>query len=183
MCPVSLRDPGDHEATTKAATLFVPLARPRSGAADRLRQIAAHTRDAKVEFRGFSREAALDYALLAFGLWFASSTLGLGAVARPVVNLVVSNVGAVDGTRYLGDCRLTAAHPVSMLADPCGLNVTVVSVDDHMDFGIVANASVVADAFEIARECDAAFARLMRAVKPAAAPAARRVPRRKRVRP
>jgi diacylglycerol O-acyltransferase / wax synthase len=184
MCPVSLRDPGDREATTKAATLFVPLARPRSGAVERLRQIAAHTRDAKIEFRSFSREAALDYALLAFGLWFASSTLGLGAVARPVVNLVVSNVGAVDGTRYLGECRLAAAYPVSMLADPCGLNVTVVSVDGHMDFGIVANAAVVADAFEIARECEAAFTRLVRATRRSpAAPAARRTPRRKRVRP
>lgn len=182
MCPVSLREPGDREATTKAATLFVPLARPRSGAADRLRQIAANTRDAKVEFRSFSREAALDYALLAFGLWFASSTLGLGAIARPVVNLVVSNVGAVDGTRYLGDCRLTAAYPVSMLADPCGLNVTVVSVEDHMDFGIVANAAVVADAFELARACEAAFAQLLRAVKRApATPRSGRVPRRKRV--
>jgi WS/DGAT/MGAT family acyltransferase len=184
MCPVSLRDPGDREATTKAATLFVPLARPRSGAADRLRQIAANTRDAKIEFRSFSREAALDYALLAFGLWFASSTLGLGAIARPVVNLVVSNVGAVDDTRYLGDCRLTAAYPVSMLADPCGLNVTVVSVEDHMDFGILANAAVVADAFELARACEGAFEQLTRAVKRSRpSPDARRVPRRKRVSP
>jgi WS/DGAT/MGAT family acyltransferase len=184
MCPVSLRDPGDREATTKAATLFVPLARPRSGAAERLRQIAANTRDAKIEFRSFSREAALDYALLAFGLWFASSTLGLGAIARPVVNLVVSNVGAVTGTRYLGDCKLTAAFPVSMLADPCGLNVTVVSVEDHMDFGIVANAAVVADAFELSRACEAAFAQLLRAVKRSrATPDARRAPRRKRVSP
>ncbi len=184
MCPVSLREPGDREATTKAATLFVPLARPRSGACDRLRQIVANTRDAKVEFRSFSPEAALDYAALAFGLWFVSNTLGLGAVTRPVVNLTVSNVGAVDGTRYLGDCRLTAAYPVSMLADPCGLNVTVVSVDDHMDFGIIANAAVVADAFELARACEAAFAQLRRAVKHSGAtPDARRPPRRRRVSP
>ena len=150
-----------------------------------MRQIAANTRDAKIEFRSFSREAALDYALLAFGLWFASSTLGLGAVARPVVNLVVSNVGAVDGTRHLGDCRLAAAFPVSMLADPCGLNVTVVSVEDHMDFGIIANAAVVADAFELARACEAAFAQLLRAVKrpPAARHPPQRAPRRKRVSP
>lgn len=181
MCPVSLRDPGDHEATTKAATLFVPLARPRSGAADRLRQIVAHTQGAKSEFRGFSREAALDYAALAFGLWFASSTLGLGAITRPVINFVVSNVGGVEGPRYLGDCRLAAAYPVSMIADPSGLNVTVVSVDDHMDFGIVANASVVSDAFELARACEAAFAQLTRAVRrtgPAgSAPRQRRQPR------
>jgi hypothetical protein len=165
MCPVSLRAPGDMEATTKAATLFVPLARPRSGAADRLRQVVANAQAAKAEFKTLSHEAALDYAALAFGLWFASNTLGLGAIARPVVNLTVSNVGAVEGPRYLGACRLAAVYPVSMLADPVGLNVTVVSVEDRMDFGIVANAAVLADAFELAQACEAAFAQMARAVQ------------------
>jgi WS/DGAT/MGAT family acyltransferase len=184
MCPVSLRQPGDREATTKVATMFVPLARPRSGAADRLRQIVANTRDAKTEFRGFSHEAALGYALLAFGLWFASNTLGLGAMARPVINLVVSNVGGIEGSRYLGECRLSAAYPVSMVADPAGLNVTVVSLDDHMDFGIVANAAVVADAFELSRACQASFAQLARAVqRTPAAKSKSRQSRKPRVRP
>jgi len=172
MCPVSLRAPGDQEATTKAATLFVPLARPRSAALERLRQIAARTRAAKREFGELSHEAALDYALLVFGLWLASNSLGLGAITRPAINLVVSNVGGVTGTRYLGACRLVAAYPVSMLADPTGLNVTVMSVDGRMDFGIVANAAVLADAFEVARECQAAFLQLERAARrarPAAA--------------
>ena len=178
MCPVSLREPGDQEATTKAAALFVPLARPRSGAMNRLHQIAANTRAAKDEFNALSHEAALDYALLAFGLWFASNTLGLGAVTRPVVNLVVSNVGGVDGTRYLDSCRLAAAYPVSMIADPTGLNVTMVSVDGHMDFGIIANAAVLADSFELANACERAFAQFKRAAQRAAAGGKRRDPRR-----
>lgn len=163
MCPVSLRDPGDREATSKVATLFVPLGSPRHGAATRLRRIVAKTQAAKAEFRGLSREAALDYAALAFGLWFASRTLGLGAITRPVINLVVSNVGAVEGPRYLGASRLAAAFPVSMLADPAGLNVTTVSVNDRMDFGIVANAAAVTDAAEIARACETAFEELRHA--------------------
>jgi len=160
MCPVSLRDPGDREATSKVATLFVPLGSPRQGAVTRLHRIVANTRAAKAEFRGFSREAALDYAALAFGLWFASSSLGLGAITRPVINLVVSNVGAVEGPRYLGASRLAAAYPVSMLADPAGLNVTTVSINERMDFGIVANSAAVADATQIARDCQAAFEEL-----------------------
>jgi WS/DGAT/MGAT family acyltransferase len=160
MCPVSLREPGDREATSKVATLFVPLGSSRQGAVSRLRRIVANTRAAKAEFRGYSREAALDYAALAFGLWFASNSLGLGAVTRPVINLVVSNVGAVQGPRYLGASRLAAAYPVSMLADPAGLNVTTMSVNERMDFGIIANAAAVADAAEIARACEAAFEEL-----------------------
>jgi len=104
--------------------------------------------------------------------------LGLGAVTRPLINLVVSNVGGIDGSRYLGESRLSAAYPVSMVADPAGLNVTVVSLDDHMDFGIVANAAVIADAFELSRACQASFAQLARAVQ--RTPAAKSKPRRPR---
>jgi WS/DGAT/MGAT family acyltransferase len=171
MCPVSLREPGDHEATTKAATLFVPLGGPRAGPAARLRRIVAATRAAKGEFHGFSHEAMQDYAALAFGLWFASSALGLGAVTRPVVNLTVSNVGAIDGPRYLGRSRLVAAYPVSMIAEPVGLNVTTVSLDGRMEFGVIA-ASGLADAARIAADCEAAFAELCRPASGAASPAA-----------
>jgi WS/DGAT/MGAT family acyltransferase len=177
MCPISLREAGDHEATTKTATLFVPLGAPRAGTAARLRHIVAATRAAKDEFRGYSLEAMQDYALLAFGLWFASDTLGLGAVTRPVVNLTISNVGAIEGPRYLGPSRLVAAYPVSMLAEPVGLNVTTVSLDGRMEFGIVAD-SAMADAERIAAACEAAFGELVPAARgaprPGAAPASRR---------
>jgi len=163
MCPVSVRDPGDHEATTKSATFFVPLGGPRAGAAARLRQVVAATRAAKEEFRGYSLEAMQDYAMLAFGLWLASSTLGLGAVTRPVINFVLSNVGAIDGPRYLGRSRLAAAYPVSMLADPTGLNITTMSLDGRMQFGIVANAAAV-DAVRVAQACKESFASLSRAM-------------------
>ena len=52
-----------------------------------------------------------------------------------------------------------------MVADPTGLNVTVLSVDGHMDFGIVANAAVLKDAFELAHACEAAFLQLSRATR------------------
>lgn len=165
MCPVSVRAPGDVEPTTKATSLFVPLAHPRASAAARLAQIVASTRLAKREFESLSREAALDYAMLAFGLWFVSSKLGFGAVTRPVINFAVSNIGEVDGPRYVGDCRLAAAYPASMVADPTGLNVTVLSVNGHMDFGIMANAAVLEDAFELAHACEAAFMQLSRATR------------------
>jgi hypothetical protein len=163
MCPVSMRDEGDLEATTKVATMFVPMARPRSGAARRLQQIIANSGAAKQEFRGLSKAAALDYALIAFGAWFASHTLGMEAVTRPVVNLVISNVGGLPGERYLGDLRLAAAYPVSMIADPAGLNVSAVSLGGRMDVGIVANRAAVPDAGELSRHCVAAWALLRKA--------------------
>jgi WS/DGAT/MGAT family acyltransferase len=163
MCPVSMRDEGDLETTTKVATMFVPMARPRSGAARRLQQIIANSGAAKQEFRALSKAAALDYALIAFGAWFASHALGIEAITRPVVNLVISNVGGLPGERYLGDLRLAAAYPVSMIADPVGLNVSAVSLGGRMDIGIVANRAAVPDAAEIARHCLATWTLLRKA--------------------
>lgn len=174
MCPVAMRDADDHEATTKTATFFVPLGNPRAGPAVRLRRIVEATRAAKEEFRGYSREAMQDYALLAFGLWLASNALGLdAAVSRPVVNFVLSNLGAIDGPRYLGHSRLSAVYPVSMLASPSGLNITTISLEGRMEFGIVANADAV-DATLIARRCEKAFEALARTVSRASESAASR---------
>jgi hypothetical protein len=89
----------------------------------------------------------------------------MDAFTRPVVNLVISNVGGLPGERYLGDLRLAGAYPISMIADPVGLNVSAVSLGGRMDFGIVANRAVVPDAGEISRHCLAAWALLFRAAR------------------
>jgi diacylglycerol O-acyltransferase len=162
MCPVSTREPGDVEFATKASTMFVTLGGPRGSVARRLDEVVTNTARAKQEFRLLSKEASLDFALLAFGLWVASDALGLGAYTRPVVNYVVSNVGGVDGPHYLGRSRLVGAYPVSMVADPAGLNFTSFSHDGRMDVGIVASRAAVPDAQVLADDCLAAWTQLRR---------------------
>lgn len=157
MCPVSLREESDVEPMVKVATMFVALGQPRSSPARRMRQIVENSGSAKQEFHTLSHAAARDYALLAFGLSFASHALRMDPFTRPVVNLVVSNVGGLPGERYLGALRLAGAYPVSMIADPAGLNVSTVSLGGRMHFGIVANRAAVPDASEIARQCLAAW--------------------------
>jgi hypothetical protein len=46
-----------------------------------------------------------------------------------------------------------------MIADPTGLNVTTLSVNGHMEFGVITNAAVAAAA-PIARACAAAYQEL-----------------------
>lgn len=166
MCPVSVREPGDLEFGTRVSTLFVRLGKPRAGVAARLSEIVSSTAAAKAEFHAMSTAASLDFALLAFGLWLTSDTFGLGAYTRPVVNFVVSNVGGVAGTHYLGRSRLVGAYPVSMLADPVGLNFTCFSHDGRMDVGIVTSRAAVEDAAELAQHCLAAWRSLRRARTP-----------------
>ena len=181
MCPVSLRQPDDREAGTKATTLFVKLGGPRSGTGARLREILASTTRAKSELRSMSNEASLDFALLAFGLWLTSHAFGLDAYTRPVVNYVVSNVGGTTGPNYLGRSRLVGAFPISMVADPAGLNFTMLSHDGRMDVGIIANRAALPDAEPLVAHCLAAWQRLRRA-RPSQGLTLRKPPARKRSR-
>lgn len=165
MCPISQRTADDLEATLKVATLFVRLGPPRAGVARRMGAIVASTAAAKREMLELSNEAAQDYGALAFGLSFTAQALGLGAATPPVVNLVISNVGAVPGQRFLGRSRVVGTYPISMIAEPLGLNVTTLSCDGHMDFGLLANRAAVPDPDEIARHCGEAFKRLQQAAR------------------
>jgi hypothetical protein len=146
--------------------LFVKLGSPRAGAGARLREIIASTKRAKAEQRSMSNEASLDFALLAFGLWLTSHAFGLDAYTKPVVNYVVSNVGGTEGENYLGRSRLVGAFPISMIADPAGLNFTMLSHDGRMDVGIIANRAALPDAEPLVAQCLAAWRRLSRAQPP-----------------
>jgi diacylglycerol O-acyltransferase len=72
---------------------------------------------------------------------FAIST-GAG---RPTWNLVVSNVPGPQFPLYCAGARLVANYPVSVITDGMGLNITVMSYDGHMDFGIVADRDQMPD--------------------------------------
>jgi len=73
----------------------------------------------------FSRAARLTFRL---------STSGAG---RPTWNLVVSNVPGPQIPLYCAGAQLKANYPVSVITDGMGLNITVMSYDGHLDFGIV----------------------------------------------
>jgi WS/DGAT/MGAT family acyltransferase len=67
------------------------------------------------------------------------------SVGRPTWNLVISNVPGPQFPLYLAGARLLANYPVSVITDGMGLNITVMSYDGHMDFGIVADRDQMPD--------------------------------------
>ena len=64
---------------------------------------------------------------------------------RPTWNLVISNVPGPQLPLYLAGARLVANYPVSVITDGMGLNITALSYDGHLDFGIVADRQQMAD--------------------------------------
>jgi hypothetical protein len=71
--------------------------------------------------------------------------LQLGERLRPVINLVMSNVPGPPWPLYFAGARTAAIHPLGPIFDDCGLNVTVISYLDNVDFGFLGCRELVPD--------------------------------------
>jgi hypothetical protein len=55
------------------------------------------------------------------------------------VNVVISNVPGPRHPLFCAGAKLEANYPVSVVIDGVGLNITVMSYLDHLDFGLVSD--------------------------------------------
>ncbi|MEM9520767.1 MAG: wax ester/triacylglycerol synthase family O-acyltransferase [Actinomycetota bacterium] len=65
------------------------------------------------------------------------------------VNVVISNVPGPREPLYFAGAKLDAYIPVSTITDNIGLNITVHSYDDRLDFGLIADRDLVADLWHL----------------------------------
>ncbi len=79
-------------------------------------------------------------------LTFRLSTTNAG---RPTWNLVISNVPGPQFPLYMAGARLKANYPVSVITDGMGLNITVMSYNGTMDFGIIADREQMPDVWKL----------------------------------
>jgi hypothetical protein len=69
---------------------------------------------------------------------------------RPPFNVVISNVPGPRHTLYLDTAEMLHYFPVSTIVDGQGLNITVQSYRETMDFGLVSCRELVPDIEELA---------------------------------
>ena len=147
--PVSLRAAGDTTSNNQVSGSLVDLATHEADPAARLAAVMAATRAMKDEMGVFGDLIPKDFPSLG-SPWLLSGLASLYGRSRlahrlRVANVVISNVPGAKETRYLNGARLLGIYPVSALAASIGLNVTLSSYHDHMDFGFVANATAIDD--------------------------------------
>jgi hypothetical protein len=65
-------------------------------------------------------------------------------------NVVISNVPGPRQPRYFAGARLDQYIPISIVTDGMGLNITVHSCLDRLDFGLVAARELVPDLWTLA---------------------------------
>jgi diacylglycerol O-acyltransferase len=160
MCPMSLREPGDTEAATKASAMFVHLGTHDAAVQDRVGQVVGAMGVAKQELRAMSKDAAMLYAMAVLGLAELGKATGIGRLAPPIANLVISNVPGSPETMYLNGARLVGTYAVPGVAASVGLNVTVSSYAGSMDFGFGGNGVTMHSLPDLARHVREAFEEL-----------------------
>ena len=169
LVPASVRVEADAgTAGNKVSPMLVSLFTRIDDAAERLAAIAASAGAAKAQERRVGSAVLSDWAeiappVLMAGAATLASALRLAEVVPPVYNVSISNVPGPPLPLYLAGARVRAAYPLGPIVDGGVLNITVVSYDGTLHFGLVADRSAVPDLETLAAGLVDSFTELAKA--------------------
>jgi diacylglycerol O-acyltransferase len=137
MVPVSIRKEGDVDSGNAIAFITADLATNIADPGARFQAIQASVQSGKAFFSEMSpREIEL------VSLIMQLPTIGLmsmGLISRlPPYNLAISNVPGIQETMYWNGARLDGSYPLSIVTDGMAMNITLVTNNQNVDFGIIA---------------------------------------------
>jgi WS/DGAT/MGAT family acyltransferase len=152
MIPMSVRR-RDERGTwgNRISMMIVPIPTNEADPRRRLERTHQLLRSAK------ERHSALPASLLTDATAFippavsalaARNTIDILSRTRPPLNLVISNVPGPRTSLYCAGAELLANYPISVIVDGVGLNMTVVSYKNRVDFGIVGDRAQIDDAWD-----------------------------------
>jgi WS/DGAT/MGAT family acyltransferase len=149
MVPVSVRTGEEVERwTNRVSAIFASLPVDEPDPIERVRRVHEAMVDAKQLFDAVPGERLTDFAQFpppaVFALAMRTATRLTGRYGMPV-NLVISNVPGPREPLYAAGAKLLHYYPVSTIIDGQGLNVTVQSYLDTLDFGLVSCRELVPD--------------------------------------
>jgi WS/DGAT/MGAT family acyltransferase len=170
MVPVSVRQPAERPTFgNRISAMIVPI--PTDVADARRRLLRAH----ELLMSAKANHAALPASLLTDATSFIPPTVGALAArttiellgrTRPPLNLVISNVPGPRDSLYCAGAQLESMYPVSVVVDGVGLNMTVMSYRDQLDFGIVTDQGQIPDAWPFIGHLREALDELETALRP-----------------
>jgi WS/DGAT/MGAT family acyltransferase len=167
-CPVSVRtdETEDIESANKVSAMFVSLPTHLDEVEEQIAHIRDATKGAKEEHQAMGARTLLELGELAgprtFGL--AARLLGGLAARGPVpINLVISNVPGPPFPLYLGGARVVSMLPLGPAIEGAGLNVTVMSYIDRIDWGFIACRELAPQLQDMANAVEDAHIELLKA--------------------
>jgi WS/DGAT/MGAT family acyltransferase len=169
MVPMSVRS--EEEKGTggnRVASMLCSLATDIDDPIDRVEAINAGTRGAKDQMNAVGADALTDWAefmapALAGRAARLYSRTRMADRHRPLFNVTISNVPGPPFPLYSAGARMVAHYPMGPIADGGGLNITLMSYLDQIDFGIVACRDLIPDVWSIADGLGLALDELLKA--------------------
>jgi WS/DGAT/MGAT family acyltransferase len=164
--PVSVRSDEAGAPADKAnaisfmfATMGTDLADPRA----RVAVIKESVARAKEHLNGIPTAAVDVYTSLTMGRFIASQVTGLGAVGKPMFNVLISNVPGPREKLYYNGAEVLGLYPLSVLQSGQVLNITALSYDTHINVAFTACPSRLPHIRRLALHCADAFDELAEA--------------------
>jgi len=156
MVPMSVRT--DDDATgqgNKVTSMLCTLATDLDDPLDRLKVIHECMAEAKEQQKAIGADTLQEWAEFAAPAVFGSamrlySRMKVADRVRPLFNVTISNVPGPPFPLYSAGARLIANYPVGPIIDGTGLNMTVMSYLDQLDFGLLACPDVLKDVWAVA---------------------------------
>jgi diacylglycerol O-acyltransferase len=137
LVPVSIRDENDASSSNAVGSISADLATNLINPEKRFHRIQESMRAGKELIRSLSpREAELMWQLTQAPALLLSL---LGLTERfPLVNLTISNVPGSPRQLYLNGASVDGIYPVNIPFDGMAMSITMISYNNHLDFGIIA---------------------------------------------
>jgi WS/DGAT/MGAT family acyltransferase len=137
MVPVSLRQPGDVDSGNAVAMICADLATNIADPAKRIQAIMASVKAGKAFFDGMSPKEIERVSMLMQTP--SALMMPLGLMSRlPAYNIAISNVPGIREPMYWNGARMNGTYPLSIVMDGMAINITLVTYDQNVDFGIIA---------------------------------------------
>ncbi len=153
MIPVSIRTGEETDKwTNRVSAIFAPLPTDEADPVKRVEQVHEAMANAKDLFDAIPADALTDFAQFPPPAVFARAMRVATRLTSRVnlpVNLTISNVPGPRQPLYAAGSRLLHYYPVSTIIDGQGLNITVQSYLDTLDFGLVSCRELVPDLWDM----------------------------------
>ena len=169
MVPVSVHEKSDRPGRNQVSGMFSRLETHIDDPAERLKSIAESNSVAKQHSSAIGATLLQDWTQFAapavFGVAMRVYAASRLSGARPVHNLVISNVPGPQVPLYYLGCEVKAMYPLGPIFHGSGLNITVMSLNGTLDVGIVSCPELLPDLWDMADDFKVSLDELLDATR------------------
>jgi WS/DGAT/MGAT family acyltransferase len=169
MVPVSVHEKSDRPGRNQVSGMFSKLETQIEDPAERLKSIAEANSVAKQHSSAIGATLLQDWTQFAapavFGVAMRVYAASRLTAAKPVHNLVISNVPGPQVPLYFLGSEVNAMYPLGPIFHGSGLNITVMSLTGKLDVGIVSCPELLPDLWDMADDFEVALNELLDATR------------------